>query len=168
MWTKGLEQIHNYNEKVKAHCANKENVQFLEVASCVTDSKGYLTNTSDGLHLDSYQSWYNCIISEINGNSNNDANTPKGVEVYESGDGYNKKYTSSAGITYIQYKQNEGSYQYIQDGFLDPYYNLHGRDKVKMEKYKTSISLSKDIGAALPLFSLFSALQRRVAMSNFT
>lgn len=104
------EQIHNYNEKVKAHCANKENVQFLEVASCVTDSKGYLTNTSDGLHLDSYQSWYNCIISEINGNSNNDANTPKGVEVYESGDGYNKKYTSSAGITYIQYKQNEGSY----------------------------------------------------------
>ena len=46
-----------------------------------------------------------------------------------------------------KFKQNEGSYQYIQDGFLDPYYNLHGRDKEKMEKYKTSISLSKEANA---------------------
>lgn len=42
-------------------------------------------------------------------NSNTDSNIPQGV-VKESGDGYNEKYTSSAGIIYTHYKQFQGSY----------------------------------------------------------
>ena len=74
------EQIRDYNEKVKKHCSNKENVQFLEVASSVTDSNGMLTNTSDGLHLNSYDKWYNTIISEIESSSNTSGSSQKGEQ----------------------------------------------------------------------------------------
>ena len=38
-------------------------------------------------------------------------------------------------------------YQFIQDGFLDPYYNLWAEDNKIVTKYKKSISLSKEANA---------------------
>ena len=129
--------IDKYNENVKSHCEQVSNAKFLEVASSVQDDNGNLKNTSDGLHLNNYQDWYNSIITAINGNSggtttsgtnngttnnesnetrtNNRTNTgttnnqgPKDTQV--DGDGYTHEYTSSAGITYKCYKQGQGSY----------------------------------------------------------
>ncbi len=143
------DQIKQYNEAVKKHCDETENVVFLSVASNVTDNNGKLTNTNDGLHLNNYKDWYDGIISEIKTNSvytdeeedseeevvsdnedevskdqeetksdsNDDSDdsddsddVEKAVEITEEGDGYHKKYVSSAGITYTCYKQYEGSY----------------------------------------------------------
>ena len=130
--------IDTYNEKVKAHCEQISNAKFLEVASNVQDSNGILQNTSDGLHLISYQTWYDSIISAIKGSGgttsnnstssnksennkndnknnstskkNNTSNKQKETTTAVNGDGYNEEYTSSAGITYKAYKQFEGSY----------------------------------------------------------
>ncbi len=125
--------IDKYNEKVKAHCEATNNAKFLEIASSVEDSSGKLTNTSDGLHLNSYQEWYDSIISAIKGNgstssednttsnsnsnsnnSNRNNNTSGGqvaTVTAVDGDGYTQEYTSSAGITYKEYRQNRGSYK---------------------------------------------------------
>lgn len=117
--------IDKYNEKVKSHCENISNVEFLNVASSVTDSEGKLKNTNDGLHLNNYQNWYDSIISAIkekNGTSSNNtesesqsknnsiSNNSTAIEIKVDGDGYNEEYISSAGITYRNYKQYEGSY----------------------------------------------------------
>ena len=125
--------IDKYNENVKSHCEQVSNAKFLEVASSVQDDNGNLKNTSDGLHLNNYQDWYNSIITAINGNGgqtttsaitkdkSNDTREndrtddettnnqgPKDTQV--DGDGYTHEYTSSAGITYKCYKQGQGSY----------------------------------------------------------
>ena len=107
------DQIENYNEIVKKHCDETENVTFLSIASNVTDSNGKLKNTTDGLHLNSYQDWYDGIISAITKGTTGQTqsnDTQKSTLTKVDGDGYNNEYTSSAGITYKCYKQYEGSY----------------------------------------------------------
>lgn len=118
--------IDTYNEKVKTHCAEVSNAEFLEVASNMEDSNGWLETTNpDGLHLvgkEAYQKWYNSIISAIKGNgtstsgstttntSNNSSNKQTATVTKVDGDGYSEEYTSSAGITYKSYQQYMGSY----------------------------------------------------------
>lgn len=46
-----------------------------------------------------------------------------------------------------KFDEQKNSYQYIQEGFLDPYYNLHMKDTEKISKYNKSISVSKESNA---------------------
>ena len=43
--------IAEYNKQLKEFCSTKPNVKILDATTGFIDSKGYLKNTSDGLHI---------------------------------------------------------------------------------------------------------------------
>lgn len=59
--------INEYNKQLKDFCSTKSNVKFIDATKGFIDSKGYLTSTSDGLHIDSSKEvkFYNNIFSAI-------------------------------------------------------------------------------------------------------
>ena len=59
--------INEYNKQLKDFCSTKSNVKFIDATKEFIDSKGYLTSTSDGLHIDSSKEvkFYNNIFSAI-------------------------------------------------------------------------------------------------------
>lgn len=59
--------INEYNKQLKDFCSTKSNVKFIDATKGFIDRKGYLTSTSDGLHIDSSKEvkFYNNIFSAI-------------------------------------------------------------------------------------------------------
>ena len=62
-------KISEFNKEIEAFCATKSNVKFIDATSGFVDGNGYLTNTSDGLHIVSsknatfYKNIFNAIKS---------------------------------------------------------------------------------------------------------
>ena len=55
-FTESSPQTHNkaiaeYNKQLKEFCSTKPNVKIIDATTGFIDSKGYLKNTSDGLHI---------------------------------------------------------------------------------------------------------------------
>lgn len=70
--------IDSYNENIKNYCNSKENIEFLEVASKIEGSDGWLKySDSSGYHLtdEGYQIWYDSIIAAIGGASGGSTST---------------------------------------------------------------------------------------------
>ena len=70
--------IDSYNENIKNYCNSKENIEFLEVASKIEGSDGWLKySDSSGYHLtdEGYQIWYDSIIAAIGGDSGGSTST---------------------------------------------------------------------------------------------
>lgn len=59
--------IKEYNKLLKEYCATKPNVKIIDATSGFVDNKGYLINTSDGLHIDTSKEskFYNNIFNAI-------------------------------------------------------------------------------------------------------
>lgn len=59
--------INQYNKDLKKFCDTKANVKFIDATNNFVDSKGYLINTSDGLHINESKNniFYNNIFNAI-------------------------------------------------------------------------------------------------------
>ncbi len=71
-------KIDTYNGTIRNYCNGKENVEFLEVASNIEGSDGWLKySDSTGYHLtdEGYKIWYDSIISAIGGDSGSSTST---------------------------------------------------------------------------------------------
>ena len=44
--------INKYNKQLKEFCSTKSNVKIIDATKGFIDSKGYLTSTTDGLHIE--------------------------------------------------------------------------------------------------------------------
>ena len=59
--------INEYNKQLKEFCSTKSNVKIIDATKGFIDNKGYLTSTTDGLHIDNSKGgkFYNNIFSSI-------------------------------------------------------------------------------------------------------
>lgn len=71
-FTEGNPANHNkliakYNQELEEFCATKPNIQMIDATKGFVDKNGYLTNTSDGLHIDETMNndFYNNIFNSI-------------------------------------------------------------------------------------------------------
>lgn len=60
--------IDNFNKEIEAFCKDKENIVFIDAIEGFVDEKGYLKDTSDGLHIDEKynKDFYKNIFDAIN------------------------------------------------------------------------------------------------------
>ena len=60
--------IFEYNKQLKTFCDTKSNIKIIDVTTNFVNSKGYLTNTSDGLHINEEKNndFYNAIKNAEN------------------------------------------------------------------------------------------------------
>ena len=61
-----------------------------------------------------------------------------------------------------KFNENEVSYQYINAGYLDPYYNLHAKDKEIIRKYNKAICLSREANAEAFLRIVLTHLKKMI------
>ena len=59
--------IKKYNQELEEFCATKSNIKMIDATKGFVDKKGYLINTSDGLHIDETMNndFYNNIFNSI-------------------------------------------------------------------------------------------------------
>lgn len=59
--------INEYNKQLKEFCKTKSNIKIIDATKGFIDSKGYLTSTTDGLHIDKSKEFkfYNNILNSI-------------------------------------------------------------------------------------------------------
>lgn len=59
--------INEYNKQLKEFCSTKSNVKIIDATKGFIDNKGYLTSTTDGLHIDNSKGiqFYNNIFNSI-------------------------------------------------------------------------------------------------------